>query len=430
MTNEIEDWKEKKFQEKLLQLFNLVNMDFYDYIYENSEGRGLRDLKDERLISIKSEYPSAFGEGGSRPDIFLETNKGNCFVFELKPDASFSEEQLLNHDTNLKKWCDENNRHYISTILIANLDSEQDEIAFTEKTIKWIGWDIIYRALEDLKINKLDPDIRTNIDKIFQEVPLAKLSTVLKQSLLGEGEGSELFYALKLSVVVSELKEQLYSQMNLDELLRKFEPITGNENHKIFSDKANILFKSVEKSFRKEFESNEYVIKIETGDYSANLTSHLTDWTGAIEVDFRALKNNSEDRIDVVLRLRSGKKISLLKILVNLYDESRTVFDELIQSLINEGADVYAQFGSAEKIDITVKEGMDQVRERIFMPVYIKKSIPVFNKERDAINNSIIETAMTYLRSFKILMDKLKTTTTSEEIAKDIEDADTNEELS
>lgn len=423
MANENEDWKEKKFQEKLLQLFELVNIDFYGYIFENAEGKGLPELKDEKFIEIKPEYPSSFGDTGSRPDIFIETNKSKCLVFELKPDENYNEQQLINHDKNMKEWCVQNDKEYLMTILIANLDSERDDIKFPEDSIKWIGWDIIYRALEDLKINKLDPDIRSNIDKIFKEVSLAKLSTVLKQTLLGETEGSELFNALKLSVLVTELKGQLYTQMNLEDVLKKYEPITGSESHKVFSDKANILFRSVEKAFRKEFESYNHVIKIETGEYLDHFESILTDWTGFIDVDFRSLKNNSEDKIDIILRLRSGKKYSLLKILVTLYNENRTEFEELLQSLTNEGIEVYAQFGSGEKIDFTSKDGMDQVRERTFMPVYAKKSIPVFNKERDTINNSTIETSKTFLRTFKILFDKLKKTATSKEIVKDIEEA-------
>lgn len=427
MTNDSEDWKEKKFQEKIVQLLDLVNIDFYQNIFENAEGKGLPDVKDEKFIKIRAEYPTSFGDVGSRPDIYVETNKGKCFVFELKPDKYYDEQQLINHDTNMKEWVAHNNKQYLATILIANLDSEHDDIEFSEKDIKWIGWDIIYRALEDLKINKLDPDIRSNIDKIFKEVPLAKLSTILKQSLLGEAEESELFNALKLSVLVTELRDQLHTQMGLEDILKKYEPISGNETHKIFSDKANVLFKSVEKAFRSEFENYEHAIKIETGEYLDRFELILTDWAGFIDVDFRALKNQSKDRIDLILRLRSGKKYSLLKTLVTLYDENRTQFDDLLQGLTDEGIEVFAQFGGGEKIDIPAKEGMEQVRDRTYMPVYAKKGIPVFNKERDTINNNVIETTKILLRTFKTLFDKFKGTASSEEIEKDLKEAEAEE---
>ncbi|WP_456450100.1 hypothetical protein [Palaeococcus sp. (in: euryarchaeotes)] len=420
MVEENEGWKEKKFQEKLIQLFKLVNIDFFEYIIENAEGKNLPLIRDEKFIDVRPEYPTFSGDAGSRPDIYLETNKGKCLVFELKPDKNYDETQLINHDNNMKKWAEENKKEYLATILIANLDSENDKITFPSSTIKWIGWDIVYRALEDLKINKLDPEIRSSIDRILSEIPLAKLNTELKKSLLGEAEDSQLYQALKLSILVSELKEQLYLQMNLEDILKKYEPITGDESHKVFSDKSNILFKSIEKAIRNEFEKDDYVLRIEASEYLDYITIHLSDWTGYIDVDFRDLKNKSEDKIKVILYLKSGKKYSLLKTLVTLYDENRTEFDNILQNLTSEGAEVYAKFGSGEKIDVSSKDGINEVRDRTFMPIYVEKTVSVFNKERDIINNNIIETVKRFLEVFKTLFDKLKKTATPEEIAEDI----------
>ncbi|MEA2032022.1 MAG: hypothetical protein U9N41_00350 [Euryarchaeota archaeon] len=79
MENQI-DWKEKKFQEKLVQIFEIIGTNFYYILSNVSDKRILPDLdkeKDEKIIAVRREYPAFAGEQGSRPDIYIETNKGN-----------------------------------------------------------------------------------------------------------------------------------------------------------------------------------------------------------------------------------------------------------------------------------------------------------------------------------------------------------------
>ena len=408
------DWKEQKFQEKLSQIFEIIGTDFYSVLSNISEQNNIPKLqieKGEKIITIKREYPTLFGEKGSRPDIYIETNKGNVIAFELKPSDFYDDDQLIRHDENLKKWItDEENqgKTYLGTILILNKDSERDKIKFESETIFWLGWDNVYKSLSDLKINTIDSKLRNEIDKILSETPVNKLNEILKNQLLRESDESNLFQLIKNTVLIIELMDQLKTQMGLEKLLEKYEPINGNENHKEFTEKTEVLYTTILKGIRSEFEKEEFVVKIETTDYSDYFTIHLIKWRGNIIVDFRPLLNEAKDYILVREYLQSGPKYSLLKPLIKFFNKDRDIFEEVESVFKSIGVDWYCKFGSSDPIKIS-KDTIDVIKEREFLPIYCDKKINILNKEQDEILGEVIETIPKLVDLYTKLLETEKT---------------------
>ena len=390
------DWKEQKFQEKLSQLFEIIGTDLYSTLSNISENITIPKIqidKGEKITTVKREYPSFFGDQGSRPDIYIETNKGNVMAFELKPSDIYDNDQMIRHDENMKKWITEEENQgktYLGTILLLNKDSERDKIKFESETIFWLGWDSVYKSLSDLKINSIDSKLRNEIDTILSETPINKLNEVLKNQLLRESDESKLFQLIKNTVLIIELMDQLKTQMGLEKLLEKYEPINGNENHKEFTEKTEVLYSTILKSIKSEYESKEYVIKFETNDYNDYFIIHLKDWRGYLTIDFRPLLNEAKDYILVREYLQSGKKYSLLKPLIKLFNERKDVFEEIENTFKDNNINWFCKFGSSAPIKIS-KETIEVIKEREFLPIYCDKKIDVLNKEPDEVLGEVIE---------------------------------------
>lgn len=404
------DWKEQKFQEKLTQILEIIGTDFYHILSTVSEKRKLSILdkdKGETITIVKREYPTFLGEQGSRPDIYLETNKGNIIVLELKPNEDYDEEQLKKHDKNMKKWIEEEEnkgKAYQGTTLILNKDSERDDLQLGYESISWIGWDSIYKSLTELKINILDSQLRNSIDKILTETPVNKLNETLKNQLLRETEKSSLFNAIRTTVLVVELMDQLKSQMNLEEILKRYEPIKGTESHKEVTDKSRVLFNSLLKAVTKEFLVKDYSAKIEKSEYSDFITLRLKEWRGWIELDLRPLINKAQNSILLRLYMQSGPKYSLLKPLINLYHTNIQKFEEIEKTFQEKGIKWYCQFGSSPPI-IVNKKNMPDIEKRALSPIYCDKKIKVYGRETDEIYTDIAELIPILVDVYQLLLD-------------------------
>ena len=202
--------------------------------------------------------------------------------------------------------------------------------------------------------------------------------------------------------------DQLKTQMGLEKLLKKYEPINGKENHKEFTEKTEVLYSTILKSIKTEFESKEFVIKIETTEYSDYFTIHLKDWRGYLNIDFRPLLNEAKDFILVSEYLQSGKKYSLLKPLIKLFSEKRDVFEEVESIFKSIDVNWYCKFGSSDPIKIS-KDTIEVIKEREFLPIYCDKKINILNKEPDEILGEVIETIPILVDLYTKLLETEKT---------------------
>lgn len=404
------NWKEQKFQEKLAQILEIIGTDFYYIFSEISEERELPFLdkdKDEKIINVKREFPTFQGEQGSRPDIYLETNKGNIIVFELKPNENFDENQIENHDQNMKNWVkeDENKgKVYKGVILLLNRDSERDNLNFKNNNIFWTGWDSIYKALTELKINILDSTLRNDIDRILSETPVIKLNETLKNQLLRETDKSSIFKTIRTTVLVIELMDQLKSQMGLEEILKRYEPIKGIESHKEITEKSGVLFNSIFKAINNEFQDKDYCAKIEKSDYNDWITLNLIEWRGYIDIDFRPFLNHAEDNVLVKLYMQSGKKNSMLKPLINLFHNDLQKFEEIEKKFKDSNIEWYCQFGASSPINVE-KKNMTEIEQREFLPIYCDKKIRIYERETDEIYSDIAEVIPNFITTYLQLLN-------------------------
>jgi len=395
---EYSDWKEAKYQEKITKIFQILGTEFYTFLSDISEKRKLPKLNkdiDEKIVDIvKREYPSFFGDEGSRPDIYIETNKGNIIIFELKPGVDFNPIQLHNHHNNMKEWMEEEEnigKNYLGCIGIFNKDSERDELDFADDALFWIGWDSVYKSLNELKIQVLDNKLRNNIDRILSETPVIKLNDVLKQQLLRESEEDTLFNTIKSSVLVIEFMDQLIHQMNLERILKRYEKIDGNESAKILSDKVSDLYDSIKRTMEGVYKVKDYCAKIEYDEYNSWIRMILKNYRGGIDIEFKPLMIQAEDYIIIRLWMQSGSKYSMLKPLVKLYHENIDGFNEFQEILSENNISWYFKFGQGDPINVT-KENMEMVEQRQFLPIYCDKKIFVYNKGQDEIYLEISET--------------------------------------
>lgn len=404
------DWKEQKFQEKLAQIFEIAGTDFYYILSKVSDKSTLPSLdkeKDEKIVRVNQEYPTLTGDQGSRPDIYVETNKGNVIIFELKPADDYDEQQLDNHDSNMKKWIEEEDnkgKTYLGTVLILNRDSERDNLNFGSSAIYWIGWDNIYKALSELKINILDSKLRNDIDKILSVTPINKVNETLKNQLLRETEKSTLFNTIRTTVLVVELMDQLKSQMNLEEMLKKYEPIEGNEAHNELTEKVNVLFNSIWKAISKEFQTRDYCAKIERSDYNELVTLRLKDWRGWIEINFKPHINQAHDYLIVRLYMQSGKKYSMLTPLIALYRDNLQKFEEIEKSFEDNKVSWYCKYGNSPPINVE-KKNISEIEQREYLPIYCDKKIKIYGRETDEIYTDIAETIPILVDVYLLLLD-------------------------
>ena len=407
----VSDWKEAKYQEKLTQIFQIIGTDFYTFLSEISEKRKLPKLNkdiDEKIGEIvKREHPSFSGEEGSRPDIYLETNKGNILIFELKPGADFNPAQLQNHHNNMEEWMEEEEnigKNYLGCVGIFNRDSERDNLDFDEQNMFWIGWDSVYKALNELKIQILDSKLRNDIDRILSETPVIRLNDVLKQQLLRESKKENLFNTIKISVLVIEFMDQLNHQMNLEQILKRYEKIEGNESNKILSDKVSVLYESLKRTIDGVYKIKDYCAKIEVDEYSSWIRMILKNYRGGIDIEFKPLTIQAKDYLILRLWMQSGSKYSMLKPLVKLFHEKLEKFKEFEKILVENDVNWYCKFGSADPINVT-KENMKIIEQRQFLPIYCEKKIYVFNKGQDEILSEISETIPILVDVYSTLLE-------------------------
>ena len=179
--------------------------------------------------------------------------------------------------------------------------------------------------------------------------------------------------------------------MDLERILKKYEPIKGTDSHQELTEKVGVLYNSILKAIENEFGEKDYCVKIEASEYNELITLRLKDWRGLADIDFRPLINQAKDNILVSLRMQSGSKYSMLKPLINLYKNKPEEFEEIENKFKDSNIEWYCRFGASQPISLE-KKNMAIIEKRQFLPIYCDKNIKVFTRETDDIYGEVAET--------------------------------------
>ena len=385
---EVEEWREKEFQQNLYQVLKEQRKDFYQFLFEiaRDTGKALPRLNDEEDIRIvKKEYPDL---PGSRPDIFVQTSQDRVFCFELKTGEDFDSDQLKRHDTNLRNWCLEPDRKgwdYLGTILVLNRSSS-DTVELPSNTITyWIGWDVVFQAMKNLLEGKIHPNIRENIDELLSKTPFDEIKDEIKNSIL---EPDNILYEnLKKAILTNEFLSVIYSQMGLESKLQKYKPISSKDSIQDYASKLLILKRNIERFMKR------YVEEIEKEEEWAAYNDYyernriLRIW---LEHDIR-LNVNFKPLIDVQNRLDLELYIPSAK------EKNGPLELGLLPLLKEEGKEVQNIADRWEKINCSLQDSSgnpvskvnaDEYLQKI-KPILLRSGISVFDRESDKIIDDV-----------------------------------------
>ncbi len=381
---EVEEWKEKKFQQNLYTILKNQRKDFYQILFEIARDTGKvlpRLNEDEDIRIVKTEYPDL---PGSRPDIFVQTSQDRLFCFELKTGEDFDAEQLERHDTNLRGWRAEPDRkgwHYIGTILILNRSSS-DTVELPPNTeTYWIGWDVVYQAMKNLLESKMHPIIRENIDEILGKTPLDEIKDQIKNSLLEPG--NVLYENLKEAILANEFLNVIYSQMGLETKLQKYKPISNEDSIQDYKNKLLILKRNIER-FMKRYveqikEENEWGAYNDYYEQERILRIWL-DQGIRLEVNFKPLQDVL-NVLDAKLYIQSAKeKKGPLELgLLSLLKKEGTE----VQNIADRWKRIGCSLEDSSANPVT-GDNADEYLQKI-KPILLRTGIQVFDRQSDKI---------------------------------------------
>jgi len=404
---EVEEWREKEFQQNLYEVLRDQRKDFYQILFEIAKdtGKDLPKLHDDEDIRIvKTEYPDLLG---SRPDIFVQTSQDRLFCFELKTGEDFDVQQLKRHDLGLRDWCAESERkgyNYIGTILLLNRSSSDTVGLPPDTQTYWIGWDVVYQAMKNLLESKMHSVIRENIDKILGQTPLDEIRDKIKNSLLEPD--NVLYENLKEAILTNEFLNVIHSQMGLEAKLKKYKPISDEDSIQDYKNKLSILKRNIERFMKR------YVEEIKKEDEWAAYNDYydqeriLRIWLEhgiRLEVNFKLLQD-ALDALGVKLYIQSAKEkngpleLGLLPLLKKEGTEIRNMADrwkKIGYSLEDSSANP------------VTKENADEYLQKI-KPILLKEEIQVFGRESDKIIDDVKQFFYMAMELYYLTMKKYR----------------------